>query len=164
LRSPFRRACDQHQKRKAAVRRKAQRIDAIAHPARLHEERAALTAQPRARGQADAFLFGRERNGRHALVRVAQLDQTLVACIGHIRHLAHALRLERAMIAAGQSMPRRTTILIFSPALLALYDAGFPGTPRHLQGGTDMKLYYHPVSTTSRPCGCSSPKTPSIAS
>src|SRR5229473_1368134 len=29
--------------------------------------------------------------------------------------------------------------------------AGFPGTPHHLQGGTDMKLYYHPVSTTSRP-------------
>src|SRR3979490_3509553 len=28
--------------------------------------------------------------------------------------------------------------------------AGFPGT-HHLQGGTDMKLYYHPVSTTSRP-------------
>jgi len=29
--------------------------------------------------------------------------------------------------------------------------AGFPGTPHHLQGETDMKLYYHPVSTTSRP-------------
>jgi len=29
--------------------------------------------------------------------------------------------------------------------------ASLAGTTRYLQGGTDMKLYYHPVSTTSRP-------------
>src|SRR5438034_6846413 len=28
---------------------------------------------------------------------------------------------------------------------------GFPATPHRLQGETGMKLYYHPVSTTSRP-------------
>jgi hypothetical protein len=63
--------------------------------------RSALSAQPRARRESDALLLGRERHGRHALVCVAELDQALVACIGHIRHLPHALRLERHMNRRG---------------------------------------------------------------
>jgi hypothetical protein len=82
---------DQDREREAALVHHAEGVDDVAHAARLHEEHAALAAQPRAGGQADAFLLGAQHDAAHARIGLAQLDQALVAGIRHVADDANAV-------------------------------------------------------------------------
>jgi len=87
---------DQHEQRKAAFAHHAEHVDAVADAARLHEQRAARAAQPRAGGKPDALLLGAEHDRLERAVGEAQLDQALVAGVGHVADLPDLRLLERA--------------------------------------------------------------------
>jgi len=74
----------------------------------LHEQRALHAAQPRAGGEADAFLLRGHHHRAHARIRLAQFDQPLVAGIGDVADeaeavaLQHLVRGERPICSNGQ--------------------------------------------------------------
>ena len=76
---------DQHQQRKAAGPCKRQHVDAIAEPARLHQQRGALAAEPGAGGQRHALLLG----GEHDVADVAGRRGSARSA-AHGRHRAHS--------------------------------------------------------------------------
>jgi hypothetical protein len=61
-----------------------QRVDTVADAARLHQQRAALAAEPGACEIADAFLLGGQHHGIDRIVFVGETDRRGVAGIGHI--------------------------------------------------------------------------------
>src|SRR5690348_1910969 len=81
---------DEDGEREAAYLHHAEHVDDVADAARLHEEHALLAAEPRARDEPDAFLFGAERNRAHVPVFLAELDQALVAGVRYVADDAHA--------------------------------------------------------------------------
>ena len=64
-------------------------------PARLHQQRGALAAEPGAGGKRHALLLGGEHHVADCRVGAAALDQPGMAGIGHIADLADVGALER---------------------------------------------------------------------
>src|SRR5262249_40428185 len=70
-------------------------VDAIAEPARLHQQRSTFTAKPGACRKRDALLLRCERDIVDFVIATAALDQARVAGVGHIADLTNAATLER---------------------------------------------------------------------
>ena len=88
--APFAAHRHQHQQRKAALTDGAQHVDAVAHAGGLHQQRAAIAAQPRAREHGHTFFLGGEGNCTHRFIGVAVFDQGRVAGVRHVGNLADA--------------------------------------------------------------------------
>ena len=67
---------------------RANEPDEVADTARLHQQRRALPAEPRAGRERDAFFFGGEHHIADAVVGLAARDQPRMAGIRHVADLA----------------------------------------------------------------------------
>ncbi len=84
----------QHRQREPAGFRQGQHVDAIADPARLHQQRGALTAKPGAGGEADPLLLAGQPNRADLRIGPAQFDQPRVPGIGDIADLTDPARFQ----------------------------------------------------------------------
>src|SRR3546814_9824173 len=89
--APFAAHGDDHQEWHAADIRQCQRVNDVADAAALQQQRAAPPTEPGAGEQADALLFGRQRDDRDLVVGLAQANELRMAGIRHMADLRNAL-------------------------------------------------------------------------
>jgi hypothetical protein len=97
------------EERKAAIGEQTEHVDAVAHPARLHQQGRPVAAEPCPGHRRHAFFLGGQRVGDDLRVLQGAADDTGVPGVGHISDLPDAPRfqpLEQHVLPAGRFFHR----------------------------------------------------------